>query len=94
MLKFHDIFNDHIIFHDFPSLETSFLKFHDFPGCVGTLYKIISLALALVYTVPVIGYRGELRWHKGVGVGRGRASFPEKKDFKSKNGAFLCTFKF
>jgi len=26
-----------VIFHDFPSLENSFLKFHDLPGCVGTL---------------------------------------------------------
>ena len=27
------------IFHDFPGLENSFLKFHDFPGCAGTLWK-------------------------------------------------------
>jgi len=27
-----------IIFHDFPGLEKTFLKFHDLPGCVGTLH--------------------------------------------------------
>ena len=27
-----------VIFHDFPRLENSFLKFYDFPGCVETLH--------------------------------------------------------
>jgi len=31
-----------VIFHDFPGLEISFLKFHDFSGCMGTLEKILS----------------------------------------------------
>jgi len=26
-----------VIFHDFPGLENSFLKFHDFQGCIRTL---------------------------------------------------------
>ena len=36
--EFHDFFTTAVIFHDFPGLENSYLKFHDFTGCAGTLY--------------------------------------------------------
>jgi len=31
-----------VIFHDFPGLKNSVLKFHDFPRCVGTLKRTRS----------------------------------------------------
>jgi len=39
----HDFSMTTVIFHDFPDLENSFLKFHDFPGYVGTLTYVQML---------------------------------------------------
>jgi len=36
-----------VIFHDFPGLKNSFLKFHDFPGCMEKSKSILrSVKLA------------------------------------------------
>jgi len=40
LVEFHDFSMTTVIFHEFPVLENSFLKFHDFKGCMRTLITI------------------------------------------------------
>jgi len=58
-----------------------------------TLHKRQAETVADPEVLAIEG--GELRGHKAVGSGEGRVPPPQKKmNFKSKNSAFLCTFKY
>ena len=60
-MKFHD-FPWPVIFHDFPGLENSFLKFHDFLGYVGTLRLTSTHSHMHASTHTSVDYITSWRW--------------------------------